>query len=333
LSKLRDQIFRGLKVVREESEGEYGFYPDSRPLGELLKFGFIPLDKPPGQLSHQVVSWVKRITGATRAGHSGTLDPMTTGLLPIALNEATKALSSLLLGPKEYHAVMRLHSPVGETELAAVLEEFTGEIYQRPPQRSSVKRVTRTRKVYEMELLERKGNLCLLRVLCEAGTYVRKLVYDMGEVLGVGATMIELRRTRVCNLTERDGFVLLQSLALSAQDLKEDGKEDGLRACIWPIEKALGHLKCVVLKDSAVDAVCHGAVLAAPGVARISTSIAKGEVVAMYTQKGELLALGRSLMDSQQLQEAEKGLAVRVERVVMPAGTYPSSWKRVSASA
>jgi len=205
-SRLREEIFRSLKVVGEDSEGEYGYFPDERPVHELLRYGFIPLDKPAGQLSHQVVAWVRRIAGVDSAGHSGTLDPMATGLLPIAINDATKALSTLLLGPKEYYAVMRLHSPVPDNELQQVINEFTGEIYQRPPQRSSVRRVTRTRQIYEMEVVERKGNLVLIRVLCQAGTYVRKLIYDMGEVLGVGATMTELRRTKVCKISEEDGL-------------------------------------------------------------------------------------------------------------------------------
>lgn len=320
---LRSQIFNGLKVVGEESEGEYGYYPDSRPIGELLRYGFIPLDKPSGQLSHQVVAWVRKIVGVDVAGHSGTLDPMATGLLPIAINDATKALSTLLLGPKEYYSVMRLHSPVPDEELRSVIEEFTDEIYQRPPQRSSVKRVTRKRRIYEMEIAERKGNLVLLRVLCEAGTYVRKLIYDMGEVLGVGATMVELRRTRVCEVREEDGLVRLQELAISFNHYREYGNEDEVRNVVWPIERALRHLKCIVIKDTAVDPVCHGAMLAAPGVARISPDIEKGDVLAIYTQKGELVALATSFLSSQEIEEAERGFVAKVERVVMPAGIYP----------
>lgn len=322
-SKLREEIFKNLKVVGEESEGLYGYFPDERPVEQLLKYGFIPLDKPAGQLSHQVVAWVRKIVGTSSAGHSGTLDPLATGLLPIGINEATKALSTLLLGPKEYYAVMRLHSPVPEQILNDVLHEFTTEIYQRPPQRSSVKRVTRRRRIYEMEVVERKGNLVLLRVLCQAGTYVRKLVYDMGEVLGVGATMTELRRTRVCNIDESQGFVRLQQLAFAFKKYKEKGEEEEVREVIWPIEKAMKHLKSIVVKDSAVDPLCHGAQLAAPGLARISMDIQKGETVAVYTQKAELIGFGIALADSSEMEDAEKGLVVRMNRVVMSTESYP----------
>jgi len=333
LSALRDRIFRGLELVAEDSEGEYGHFPDQRPIPELLDFCIIPLDKPAGQTSSQVVAWVRQILGASRAGHSGTLDPPATGLLPIALGDATKALSTLLLGPKQYYAVMRLHNPVGEPELAAVLKEFSGDIYQKPPERSSVKRVRRVRTIYELEQVERDGNLVLLRVLCQAGTYVRKLVYDMGEVLGVGASMIELRRTRVSDLSEARGLVRLQDLSLGYSSYKEKGEEGPLRKCVLPIETALSHMKAVAVKDSAVDAICHGATLTVPGVARASRTLARSDPVAIYTQKAELVALANSKMSFDEIYEAEKGVACVVERVVMPSGTYPKGWKTSPPSA
>ncbi len=327
MSALRDKIFHGLEVVGEESEGEHGHFPDARPVEELMRYGFIPLDKPAGQPSHQVMAWVRQILGVSRAGHSGTLDPQATGLLPIGINEATKALTTLLIGPKQYYTVMRLHSPVPEAELDAVLSEFVGEIYQRPPQRSSVRRVTRTKAIYRMEKVSRSGNLVLLRVLCQAGTYVRKLVYDMGEVLGVGATMVELRRTRVSDVSEEGGLVRLHELALSMRRYREGGEEEGVRKVVWPIESALGHLKPLVAKDSAVDSVCHGAQLAVPGVARAHAELSTGDTVALYTQKGELVAVGQALLGIQELREVQKGLAMKAGRVIMRAGTYPKEWK------
>jgi H/ACA ribonucleoprotein complex subunit 4 len=327
LSALREKIFRGLELVAEESEGGYGYFPDRRPVPDLLNFCIIPLDKPAGQTSSQVVAWVRQMLGTTRAGHSGTLDPPATGLLPIALGDATKALSTLLLGPKQYYAVMRLHNPVGEPELFAVLTEFSGDIYQKPPERSSVRRVRRVRTIYELEQVERDGNLVLLRVLCQAGTYVRKLVYDMGEVLGVGASMIELRRTKVSDLTEARGLVRLHELSLAASLYRERGDESLLRRCVWPIESALTHMKAIAVKDSAVDALCHGATLAVPGVARASRNLVRDDPVAVYTQKGELVALANSKMSFDELYEAKKGVACVVERVIMPPGTYPKGWK------
>jgi len=326
-SDLRDKIISRLKVIGEESEGEYGYYPDKRPIDVLLDYGLIPLDKPAGQTSHQVVAWVKRILGVKKAGHSGTLDPPATGLLPIATGEATKLLGVLLLGPKEYYAIMRLHSPVPDEHLNEVINEFRGPIYQRPPLRSSVKRQRRVRHIYELEVVERKGNLVLLRVLCQAGTYVRKLIYDMGEVLGVGATMVELRRTRVCDLREENGIVRLHELAYAMKLYKEKGEEELLRKVVWPIEAGLIGMKAVVAKDSAVDAICHGAYLAVPGVARIDPTIKRGDLTIIYTQKAEVVAIAEAVKSAEEIEDSVKGIAFNLKRVIMKPGTYPKAWK------
>jgi H/ACA ribonucleoprotein complex subunit 4 len=185
------------RIDDDLTDENYGHYPQKRPVESLLDYGFILLDKPAGPTSHEVVSWVKKILGINKAGHSGTLDPGATGLLPLGLGEGTKALSVLLLGPKEYYALTRLHGYVTKERIMSTIKEFTGEIYQRPPQRSSVKRETRIRTVYEFEDIEHYDRLLLIRVLCQAGTYIRKIVYDLGEVLSTGATMIELRRPRI----------------------------------------------------------------------------------------------------------------------------------------
>lgn len=305
-------------------EGKYGYRPRERPIDLYLRYGLIPIDKPAGPTSHEVVAWVRKMLGV-KAGHSGTLDPPATGLLPIGLGEATKALSLLLTGSKEYIAVARLHSSVNEEKLMDVIEEFRGKIYQRPPQRSSVKRVTRVRGIHKLELLERKGNLLLFRILCQSGTYVRKLIYDMGEILCVGATMIELRRTVVGPLGE-DQMVRLHELYYAVHRWKE-GDESMLRKLVMPVEKVI-ELKPVFVRDSAVNAVCHGAQLAVPGIARLDSSIKKGETVALYTVKGELVALAEALCDADELVEMEKGIVFKTKRVIMEADLYPKLWKR-----
>ncbi len=177
-----------LRVIDQDiTNDSYGTYYDKRSIEQLLNYGFILLDKPNGPTSHETVSWVKKILNVPKAGHSGTLDPQVSGLLPIGFGEATKALIVLLLGPKEYHALGRLHSLPSKEKLNQVLKLLTGKIYQKPPQRSAVSRQTRIRNVYEIEVVEEKERLLLLRILCEAGTYIRKIFYDMGEILGPGA--------------------------------------------------------------------------------------------------------------------------------------------------
>ena len=165
-----------LTVIDQDLTDEsYGNQFDKRNIEQLLNYGFILVDKPPGPTSHEVVAWTKRILKISKAGHSGTLDPQVTGVLPIGFSEATKALGILLLGPKEYHALGRLHKFASREKLEGVLNEFRGKIYQKPPQRSAVLRQTRTRTIYDLEILEQKEGIALFRILCESGTYVRKI--------------------------------------------------------------------------------------------------------------------------------------------------------------
>jgi H/ACA ribonucleoprotein complex subunit 4 len=274
-----------------------------------------------------VVAWTKKILNAEKAGHSGTLDPPATGLLPIGLGEATKALSVLLLGAKEYIALARLHGDEDEKKIQKVLSEFQGEIYQRPPQRSSVKRQTRTRQIYQLNLLERRGNLLLLDVLCQAGTYIRKLIYDVGEVLACGASMVELRRIRVSHFSQQDGFVRLHDLLAASEEWKKGGDESTLRSMLRSVEDVTSSLKQMTIRDSAVDAVCHGAQLAIPGILRASPNITKGDLIAIYSAKKELVALAESTMNTQEISESTRGIAALTKRVIMKAGTYPKMWK------
>ena len=318
---------QNLSIIDQDvTNDKYGTYYDKRSLDQLLKYGFILLDKPPGPTSHETVAWLKRILKIPKAGHSGTLDPQVSGVLPMGLGEGTKALEVLLYGPKEYHAIGRLHSLPSKEKLKKVLEEFTGEIYQKPPQRSAVLRQTRTRTIYELELLEQKERLILLRVLCEAGTYIRKLIYDIGELLGPGATMIELRRTRVHQFSEDLHLVTLHELA-NAYSLWEEKKDDSkLLEIIRPIEHTLSELKSVVIRDSAVDAMCHGAQLAIPGILEISHNLKKDDLVAIYTKKGEIVALAKTLLPEEEIKEKTKGYAFETKRIIMAPNTYPKSW-------
>ena len=317
-----------LTVIDQDITNEkFGTYYDKRNVEQLLNYGLIILDKPPGPTSHEVVAWTKRILKIPKIGHSGTLDPQVTGVLPLGLGEATKALGVLLLGPKEYQAVGRLHSLTSKERLDDVLKQFQGEIFQKPPQRSSVVRRTRIRKIYEMELLEQKERLLLLRVLCEAGTYIRKLFYDIGEVLGPGATMIELRRSRVHQFDESQKLVTLHELSDAFSYWEEKKDDSKLLKFIQPIEHALSEVKSVIIRDSAVDALCHGAQLAIPGILEISPILKKGELVAIYTQKGEIVALAEAVMSNYEIKDSVKGQAFQTKRIIMAPNTYPKSWR------
>lgn len=328
------QLTNLVKIDDDITNDKYGHYPDRRPISALLDYGLILIDKPDGPTSHEVVAWVKRILKIDKAGHSGTLDPAATGLLPIGLGEGTKAISVLLLGPKEYYALARMHTTIAEDKLVSVIGQFTGDIYQRPPQRSSVRRATRIRKIYHFEMVDRYDRLVLLQVICQSGTYIRKIIYDVGEVLGPGATMVELRRTRVSNFFEREhDFTKLHDLTDAFEMYKQKNDDDTkLRKLIKPIELCLEGIRGAVVRDTAVDALCHGAQLAVPGVIALPKGLAKNELVGIYTLKGEIVGLAEALMTKEEIEDNIKGVAFSMKRIIMKPGTYPKAWRSSSSS-
>ena len=320
------QLENLVKIDEDITNPEYGVKYDQRTIEQLLEYGLILVDKPPGPTSHEVVAWTKRILEIPKIGHSGTLDPQVSGVLPLGLGEGTKALGVLLLGPKEYIGLGRLHSLPSKDKLLQTLDLFRGEIYQKPPQRSSVVRQTRTRTIYELELLEQKERLVLLRVLCEAGTYIRKLYYDMGEILGFGGSMIELRRSKVHQFTEEQ-LVTMHEVADAYYTWKETEDGTKLKKIILPIEHTLSEIKSVVIRDSAIDSLCHGAQLAIPGILQISPNLLQGDLVGVYSQKGEIIALAEALLSESEIKENNKGYAFQTKRIIMKPNTYPKSWR------
>jgi len=321
------QLENLIEIDQDITDNKYGTFYDKRSIEQLLDYGLIILDKPPGPTSHETVAWTKRLLKIPKIGHSGTLDPQVSGVLPLGLGEATKALGVLLYGPKEYHALGRIHSLPSKEKLDEIIQMFTGEIFQKPPQRSAVVRQTRTRTIYEWEILEQKERLLLTRILCESGTYIRKLYYDIGEILGPGATMIELRRTRVDQFHESDGLITLHELANAFSVWEEKKDESKLKKIIKPIEYAFSEIKSVIVRDSAVDAMCHGAQLAIPGILKISPNLKKGDIVGIYTQKGEIVALAESTMSEEEIRDATKGYAFETKRIIMAINTYPRKWR------
>ena len=320
------QLENLVTIDEDITNPEFGVYYDKRSIEQLLEYGLILIDKPPGPTSHEVVAWAKRILELPKIGHSGTLDPQVSGVLPLGLGEGTKALGVLLLGPKEYVGLGRLHSLPSKEKLQQTLDLFKGEIYQKPPQRSSVVRQTRTRTVYELELLEQKERLILLRVMCEAGTYIRKLYYDIGEILGFGSSMIELRRSKVYQFSEEQ-LVTMHELTDAYYTWKETGDSEKLRNIILPIEHTLSEIKSVVIRDSAIDSLCHGAQLAIPGILQISPGLKQNDLVAIYSQKGEIVALAEALLSEPEIKENNKGYAFQTKRIIMKPNTYPKSWR------
>lgn len=318
---------REVLIRDEEPLSDYGKRPEERSVEECLELGVVNLDKPAGPSSHEVVAWIRKITGIQKVAHAGTLDPKVTGVLPILMERAIKVVPFLLEEDKEYVGVMRFHGDVSEEEARRVVETFKGPVYQRPPLRSAVRRVLRVRRIYDVKVLEVSGRDLLFWIWCEAGTYIRKFCHDVGTLLGVGAHMQELRRVRSGSLEERES-VTLQDVADAFAAWREEGDDRYLKRVVIPVERAVEHLPRVVIRDGAVDALAHGAPLMVPGVLAVDAGIRVGDIVAIFSKKNELVAIGKALMRSEQMAAAKRGEAVKPEAVLMKPGVYPRMWKK-----
>lgn len=306
-----------------------GSSPLKRDLVSYIKSGVINLDKPSNPSSHEVVAWLRRILRVEKTGHSGTLDPKVTGCLIVCIDRATRLVKSQQGAGKEYVCVLRLHSSLPDpTALPRALQTLSGALFQRPPLISAVKRQLRIRTIYESKLLEfdEKRNLAVFWVSCEAGTYIRTLCVHLGLLLGVGGHMQELRRVRSGAMSENDDIVTMHDV-LDAQWMYDNTRDESyLRRVIRPLESLLVGYKRIVVKDSAVNAVCYGAKLMIPGLLRYEADIAINEEVVLMTTKGEAIALAIAQMSTVELATCDHGVVAKVKRCIMERDTYPRRW-------
>ena len=210
-----------------------------RIIDHLINFGIINIDKPSGPTSFWVDTYVRKALGLTKVSHAGTLDPKVTGVLPIALNRACKLTGFFLGENKTYVGIMRLHENVSIDKLKEAIEEkFLGKIKQIPPKKSRVKRQEREREIVKFEILEEHGKDFLFISEVQGGTYIRKLIDDLGKELGVGAHMLELRRIKAGIFNEEDKIYPCVNLYDFGKAVEEYKKGDGenLRKIIIPGE-------------------------------------------------------------------------------------------------
>jgi tRNA pseudouridine55 synthase len=269
--------------------------------------GVLLFDKPSGLTSNAALQRVKRLYAAERAGHTGTLDPMATGLLPICLGEATKFGGALLEADKRYTATLKLgvttstgdaegellqQEPVAVTEaqLREALDAFRGPIAQVPPMHSAIKqdgqplyrlahqgrtveRAARRVVIHALDLVDFSPPQATLDVLCSKGTYIRTLAEDIGARLGCGAHLTALRRTAI-GVHGLYGAPGLQKL----EDLDSAGRD----ALLLPVDSLLSGWPEVVLEDEAARRFGHGMTVAsasgADGPARVYAADAAGRV-------------------------------------------------------
>lgn len=307
---------------RAETNPACGRPPAERGPRERVEWGVVPLDKPSGPTSREAADAVRGALGAGKAGHGGTLDPKVTGVLPVLLDRATKAASVLLGCDKAYRGTMMLHDEVAEQELDEAVDGFRGTIRQKPPRRSRVKREFRERTVYSFRIERFDGRRAVFAVRCEGGTYVRKLIHDLGVQIGCGAHMTALRRAEAAGIGLSD-CVSMEEVEQAGRALQR-GESGPLERVLRPVEDVVTPLlPVVVLDDGAIDSVCTGYPLAVPGICELD-DFAEGDRVAVLTLKGELVGLGEALADSAEVLEAEHGEAVHVGQVMMRRGTYPA---------
>ena len=299
----------------EASLTDYGCYPGARSLEEYKRNGIIVLDKPSGPTSNQIDNWVKEILKINKCSHSGTLDPRATGVLVIALKNATKLMPILLSSKKEYVGIIHLHEDVEKSKIQKAFKEFIGKVKQLPPLKSAVARREREREIYYLEILEINRRDILFKVGCEAGFYVRRLAVDIGKRLGVKSHLQELRRTKSGNFSENS--------AITLQNLIDAVEEKRLKGAILPMEVAIETAGKIIISDTSVGNVCNGSPLYVGGIVTLEDNIKKGGWVAILSLKGELVAIGKAFMNSNEIFKKRKGLAVKIDRVLMEKGSYP----------
>ena len=321
---LGDELYK----ISETVSAPYGNPPDQRSVEQLLESSVIVINKQSGPSSHQVAAWLRDSFELELTGHGGTLDPDVTGVLPITIGKSSKAIKVLQESSKEYICLLELSKSFSQDKIQSVLNKFIGPIYQIPPHQAAVKRDLRIRRIYDIELLEHTSKSTLFRVECEGGTYIRNLCEDIGSILGVRSKMAQLIRTKAGPFRLEDSITLVEAHDLF-QSWKETKNDAALKSVLRPLEEMLADIPLMEVKDSAVDALCHGAELGIPGLSSISKEIKRGQLVSIITTRGESVALARATMNANEIVDnlKGKGKVARLERVIMQRGTYPREWK------
>ena len=254
----------------------------NKPISELLEFGIINIDKPSGPTSFKISESVKKILGLRKTSHFGTLDPMVTGVLPIALNRACKLTGHFIGHDKEYVGIMRFHDEVDKKKIEEMIKKkFIGEIIQMPPVKSRVKRQNRPRTIYAFEILEQSegGKDFVFRAEVQGGTYIRKLIDDLGKELGIGAHMLELRRIRA-GIFKEDSSVTMYEFEKAVEEYKK-GNEEILKKMIFPAEIISEIYPVLNINEERLEQIFTGKPIHEEDVLE-KIKIQKGEIICVF---------------------------------------------------
>ena len=317
----------GIIVLDEEAKTDdaIGTYPDQKTIEQRLESGFFLLDKGAGPTSHQVAAWVRDMLQLPRLGHGGTLDPFATGVLPLMAGKAMRLTKQILEHNKTYIAVFRFKHDVEQEALENVLKQLSGRIYNVPPEISAVRVQVRTRKIHDFSILDQSPKHVVARIGCEAGTYIRTMARDMGLLLDQPVELKELRREDSGRFN-LDHCVELHEIADAGWLWKECNNGEALMRMLHPTEKLLTDLPRIVVKDSAVAALAHGAPLLRPGLVSIPDNLTSGQNVLVTSIKGEAVCFVKVNTDSGSITKMERGEIARPSAVLMSDDVYPRRW-------
>ncbi|MFA6022822.1 MAG: RNA-guided pseudouridylation complex pseudouridine synthase subunit Cbf5 [Candidatus Pacearchaeota archaeon] len=252
-----------------------------KPINELLQFSIINIDKPSGQTSFEIDIIIKEALNLTKSSHFGTLDPQVSGVLPIAINRACRLMPYFIGSKKEYVGIMRIHNDLSIKEIEKQMKEFIGEIIQKPPLKSNVKREERLRNIYSFELIEKDEKEILFKTEVQAGTYIRKLIDDLGQKIG-GAHMLELRRTRASIFEEQDSITLFDFY--KAVEEYKKGNEKLLREILIPGEIISKALPVVYVNKESITRLYRGSPLFKKDVINFKEKWV-GEKIAVFNEQ------------------------------------------------
>lgn len=235
--------------------------------------GFVILDKPAGMTSFEACDAARKKLGAKKAGHAGTLDPNVTGILVIALNEAVKTMPLFNRLDKRYIGTAHLHKDIKEDKLKEAMKKFVGKIIQLPPRKSRVKRQERERTIYDFRIIGKDEKNFAFTVHCEAGTYIRKLIHDLGQEFG-GAHMTQLRRIEQGPFKEKE--------AITLENLSEKD--------ILTLEDVIKRLKVPIISvsEQEAEAIKQGKFLEKKGNGQV-VIFSKNKVIALAIIEDNLL--------------------------------------------
>jgi len=262
------------------------------------------LDKPAGLTSHDTCDKVKEILKSEKAGHAGTLDSNVTGVLLIALENATKIMPLLNRLDKEYEGKAYLHEDVSLENLKNIIQEkFLGKIKQIPPKRSRVKRQERERKIYEFKILEKQGRKLSFKVSCEAGTYIRKLIDDLGKALNIGAHMTELRRIK------QGPFTIKESIKI------EDLKTNKIKRSLLTLTQVIKRLKLpyISVTKKSTEKLKKGMYLNAKEI-KLTGKFKEQDILPALTSR-KVIALVRIFFNSEEIKK-QKSYVLKPERII-----------------